>query len=124
MIILRKIGKIQINRFFLYFHLLPFCFTLGWRQLLDCTAPDTALPLGLAALRLGDLVVWWGSVEPLGPGAIVHGHVALATQEGCQGNLTRCDTLAARGRQRLREIHFLLTEYFLDLLDTLLMPCF
>lgn len=63
-------------------------------------------------------------MEPLGPGAVVHGHVTLAAQEGCQGDLTRRDTLAARGRQRLREIHILRTEYFLDLLNTLLVPCF
>lgn len=63
-------------------------------------------------------------MEPLGPGAVVHGHVALAAQEGGQGDLARRDALAARGRQRLREIHLLLTEYFLDLLNTLLVPCF
>lgn len=87
--------------------------------------PRTTLPsLALVALQLRDLVVRWGTAEPLWPGTIINSHITLATQVGCQGNVTCCDTFAARGCQRLWEIHFLLTEYLLNLLNTLLVASF
>lgn len=52
----------------MFFSLLPsppFPCTLGWRQLLDLIAQETALSLGLVALQLRDLVARWGTVEPL-----------------------------------------------------------
>lgn len=97
-IILRKIGKIQISMIFLYFHFPP---SLGWRLLLDLAAQETRLPLGLVALHLRDLVLRWGTVEPLRPRTIINGHIRLAAQVGSQGNVTRCDAFTARDRQRL-----------------------
>lgn len=63
-------------------------------------------------------------MKPLGPGAIVHGHIRLAAEVGSQSHMAGSDSLAARGNERLREIHLLgleqSTELFCALLEAIL----
>lgn len=69
---------------------------------------------------LGDDFLWLGAHVPLHPGAVVDGHVGLATEVGPQCHVAGCDARAARGHQWLGQIHLLVLEQTADLLGAFL----
>ena len=69
---------------------------------------------------LRDDFFWLGTHVPLHPGAVVDGHVGLATEVGPQCHVARCDAGAAGGHQGQRQVHLLLLEEAADLLGALL----
>lgn len=75
---------------------------------------------GLPVIPLGHMGLQGGPVEPLGPGAIIDGHIRLATEVGCQGNVAGSDTLPACGDEWLCEVYLLVLEHGTEYLWALL----
>lgn len=57
---------------------------------------------GFLPLPLGHTRLRGCPAEPLGPGAIVDGHIRLAAEVGGQGDVAGSDSLPARGNEGLR----------------------
>lgn len=66
---------------------------------------------GLPVIPLGHTGLRGGPVEPLGPGAIIDGHIRLAAEVGRQGNVAGGDTLPACGDDGLCEVYLLVLEH-------------
>ena len=74
---------------------------------------------GLPTLPLGHPGLRGGPMEPLKPGAIIDGHIGLATEVSGQGNVAGSDTLPACGNEGLCKVHLLGLEHGTELLRAL-----